>query len=365
MMFGEYAPSTKPLRNARRWAIGSWLAGLILLTLLSPTPTAASTPYSDTVTLVVIDFDDFTGDGFEPNPAVGQLDSDLWRVTGMSEGDLPFGSSASTGDFAMGRSPGDVAPSGIYAFEVIPGIITLGIQPSNADFTPGELVLRIENATRDRIIDLQVNYDLWVNNDQPYATQWSVYHSYDDQTYTYSGGDYLSGEAKDALGWQRHSFQVDLNGLSIDHGEPYFLMWASDDAYGHGQRDEFGLNNITISATLTPVNYPPEAADDSDMTAEGGAVTTDVLANDSDPDGDSLGLDNFTQASHGSVLRDDNGTPGDNTDDQLTYLPALGWSGVDSYTYSVTDGFGGQDTATVTVTVEPLPYKIYLPLIDR
>ena len=98
---------------------------------------------------------------------------------------------------------------------------------------------------------------------------------------------------------------------------------------------------------------PPIAVDDLQTTAINTMVTTDVLANDSDPEGDPLFLDAFDTLSiqGGSVSRDDAGTPGITGDDQLVYTPPAGFVGVDSYGYTVADDKGGFATATVTVTV--------------
>jgi len=97
-----------------------------------------------------------------------------------------------------------------------------------------------------------------------------------------------------------------------------------------------------FTVTVTGVNDPPVAVDDTAGTSENTAVTIDVLNNDSDPDGDTLTVDSVTQGSHGSVI---------NNGDGLTYTPDAGFSGTDSFTYTVSDGKGGTDTATVTVTV--------------
>jgi hypothetical protein len=71
-------------------------------------------------------------------------------------------------------------------------------------------------------------------------------------------------------------------------------------------------------------------------------VTIDVLANDSDADGDSLSVSAVAQGSNGSVAT--NGAT-------VTYTPTAGFSGSDVFTYTASDGQGGTDTATVTVTV--------------
>ena len=96
-------------------------------------------------------------------------------------------------------------------------------------------------------------------------------------------------------------------------------------------------------------NTAPVALDDA-ASSTGSPVTIAVLSNDSDADSDPVSLASFGQGSDGTVSRDDNGTPGDTTDDMLVYTPGAGFSGTDSFTYTVEDGQGGSDTATVTVS---------------
>ena len=53
---------------------------------------------------------------------------------------------------------------------------------------------------------------------------------------------------------------------------------------------------------------------------------------------------------------DDNGTPGDPSDDFVTYTPDANYDGpTDSFDYTITDDNGNTSTATVTVTVIPTP----------
>ena len=51
-----------------------------------------------------------------------------------------------------------------------------------------------------------------------------------------------------------------------------------------------GTDTATVSLTVDPVNDAPAAADDAASVAEDGSVLVDVLANDTDADGDSLTL---------------------------------------------------------------------------
>ncbi|MCH8856460.1 MAG: tandem-95 repeat protein, partial [Proteobacteria bacterium] len=98
----------------------------------------------------------------------------------------------------------------------------------------------------------------------------------------------------------------------------------------------------TVSVTVNPANGAPNAVDDSATTDEDTPVTVDVLANDSDPEGDTLTVTAVTQGTNGSVVA------GGGT---VTYTPDADWNGTDSFTYTIGDGNGGADTGTVTVTV--------------
>ncbi|MCP5010670.1 MAG: tandem-95 repeat protein, partial [Aestuariibacter sp.] len=107
-------------------------------------------------------------------------------------------------------------------------------------------------------------------------------------------------------------------------------------------------NTATVTVTVSPagVNTPPVAVNDSVVTAEDTPVTTqNLLANDSDADGDTVSVSGFTQAANGLVVNNNNGTFG--------YTPSAGFSGSDSFTYSISDGNGGADIASVAITVTP------------
>ena len=105
-----------------------------------------------------------------------------------------------------------------------------------------------------------------------------------------------------------------------------------------------GSDTATINLNVTGVNDAPTATDDSATATEDGAVVTgNVLANDTDIEGDTLAVSDFTQASHGTVVNNGDGT--------FTYTPDADFNGTDSFTYTVSDGHGGTDTGTVEITV--------------
>jgi len=83
-------------------------------------------------------------------------------------------------------------------------------------------------------------------------------------------------------------------------------------------------------------------------------VAINVLANDTDPNGDPLTLIAVSDPTHGTAVINTNGTPTNPTDDTITYTPDPGYSGVDQFSYTVSDGTN-QATASVAVNVAPPP----------
>ncbi len=107
-----------------------------------------------------------------------------------------------------------------------------------------------------------------------------------------------------------------------------------------------GTASALITVTVRPVNDDPVANDDSASTSSGTPVNIDVLANDTDVDGDTLTISAVGAAANGTVVI---------VGDEVQYVPNAGFSGTDTFTYTVSDGNGGSDTATVTVSVGALP----------
>jgi len=106
-----------------------------------------------------------------------------------------------------------------------------------------------------------------------------------------------------------------------------------------------GKEQDTASVMITVVNRLPVAVDDSASTKKGTPVVINVLANDSDPDGDPLTIVDIIPSDHPTGTFEDNG------DGTVTYSPTPGWWGGDSFQYTISDDCGGMSTATVTLHV--------------
>ena len=116
------------------------------------------------------------------------------------------------------------------------------------------------------------------------------------------------------------------------------------DSFGYTIEDGNGGSDTgTVNLTVNAVNDNPMASDDSVSTDEDTAVTLDLLANDSDVDLDTLQVESVTQGTNGGVVI--------NPDNTVTYTPDADFNGSDSFTYTINDGNGGADTATVNITV--------------
>ncbi len=118
-----------------------------------------------------------------------------------------------------------------------------------------------------------------------------------------------------------------------------------------------GTDTGTVALTVTPANGPPVAVDHAQVAVDYVTMAVDdtpltstvsLLANDTDPDGDTLTAvaGTFATAQGGSVTI--------NADGSYVYTPAANFSGTDSFTYTVSDGKGGTDTGTVVLTVTPV-----------
>ena len=103
-----------------------------------------------------------------------------------------------------------------------------------------------------------------------------------------------------------------------------------------------------------PPNSPPSAADDAVTVAEDSPATAVVvLSNDTDTDGDALSVTSVNaKDTHGTAAV--SATSSTSSAMSVLFTPELDFSGTTSFSYMISDGRGGTDTASVTVTVTPV-----------
>ena len=119
--------------------------------------------------------------------------------------------------------------------------------------------------------------------------------------------------------------------------------YSGRDSFNYTVSDGTDSDSASVIVTVVNANDPPSAVNDSASTSKNAAVIIAVLANDSDADGDALRID--------SISRPANGTAAIRADGTIRYRPKGGFTGNDSFTYTISDGRGGVSTATVTVAV--------------
>ncbi len=109
-----------------------------------------------------------------------------------------------------------------------------------------------------------------------------------------------------------------------------------------------GSDTASVELTINSVNDAPIAQDDSFSGDEDTDITGNVLGNDSDVDAGVLAVvaGTFATLNGGSVTIDANG--------DFAYTPAANYFGADSFSYTVNDGQGGSDTASVELTINSI-----------
>ncbi|MEK8048600.1 beta strand repeat-containing protein, partial [Ideonella margarita] len=123
--------------------------------------------------------------------------------------------------------------------------------------------------------------------------------------------------------------------------------------------DGSSTDTSTLSITVTPVNDALTALDDSNSVPINQSVSGNVLTNDVDIEGDTLSVTSFTVAGVAGTFNAGQtatiagvGTLVINTNGTYTFNPAANYAGpVPVATYTATDGNGGTDTATLSLTM--------------
>ncbi|HVL52917.1 MAG TPA: Ig-like domain-containing protein, partial [Vitreimonas sp.] len=117
------------------------------------------------------------------------------------------------------------------------------------------------------------------------------------------------------------------------------------DSFTYAIDDGVSSATAVVTLTVSPINDAPLGAADASGTAHATSVLIDVLANDTDVDGDPLTVSAVGAPSVGAVAIESN---------RIRYTPPPGFAGSATFTYTLTDG-AASDTASVAVVVSPEP----------
>ena len=151
-----------------------------------------------------------------------------------------------------------------------------------------------------------------------------------------------SGRTNGGDGWlQLLRFDPTANSISATTYSP------TRNAYETDANSQYTLPiNFATRFAFAPAGVPI-ANDEMRDVAPGNSVTFDVRANDYEPDNQTLAVTLRSNPANGTL------TP--HTDGAFTYTPNAGFSGTDSFTYSVSDGVNSSNTATVRLRVNTAP----------
>ena len=119
--------------------------------------------------------------------------------------------------------------------------------------------------------------------------------------------------------------------------------YSGSDSFTYTVTDPYGQTaSATVSVTVSAVNQPPVVSPANAATNMNTAVSVNVLASATDPDGDTLSITGVTNGQNGTVTY---------SGGSVTYTPTTSFTGSDFFTYSVSDGHGNTVVGTMNVTV--------------
>ncbi len=239
---------------------------------------------------------------------------------------------------------------------------TLVIDPDGSfSYTPNENFYGSDSFTytiddgRGGVASATVGIDIASVNDLP-VVQDNSYSLDEDTSIIISKNDLLSNDSDvDGDVLTIISTSQTSHGQLVDNGDGTYTYtpdkdYFGDDAFSYTVDDgNGGVATATVNINVLPVNDIPVAQDDQYVLDEDAAVIinkADLLGNDYDVDGDTLTINSISSVAHGTLV--------DNGDGTLTYTPVKDYNGSDSFEYTISDGNGEVDTATVHLTVNPV-----------
>lgn len=214
----------------------------------------------------VASFDGYTGAGLTPGSSTaGSLDSNTFRLRGDGP-DMAFGDSRTNTRYAGGVTNGSGSniqgPSSVYsAVNTTTGTGALWIVPRSSPFNPTEFTVRYKNETGSTITALEISYLGIFNNDSDRQQAFGFSYAIGTEaTYTdISSLGLLTPQASDTNLFTTVDRSGNASGLSIANGDSFFMKFAGGSNTGSGgPKDGFGIDNLSVTATIATVSAVPE-----------------------------------------------------------------------------------------------------------
>jgi hypothetical protein len=212
-------------------------------------------------TLFQTGFDGFAAAGFAPGATGTRLDSNIFRVLGLSDLAAPaYGFTSPTGttanDFARGVIQGSADPTsgGIYSPSANAALV---VQATGSDFVEGNgaFEARIQNTSGFTATSFAVDFDWAWRNSGNRASSLQLSYSSDGVTFTAAPTSAFTtpGTATSPVPavFSLTTAMVSIADLVVADGGYLYLRWSHLSSSGSGNRDEFGIDNLSVKATLT------------------------------------------------------------------------------------------------------------------
>ena len=203
-------------------------------------------------------FNGFTAAGFAPMPTAAQLDSNVWRVTGLSDNINPaFGGTYTTGDFARGVIAGTADPvsAGVYSPSANAALI---VQPTSAEFENGGFIeAQIINTTGFTATSFDIAFDWAYRNSGDRADALTFSYSTDGTTFvTVPAAAFTTPATKDVATAATFALQnetLTIGNVLVGADNALLLRWTHTGSTGGGNRDEVGIDNVVVRAGVSDI----------------------------------------------------------------------------------------------------------------
>jgi Ca2+-binding RTX toxin-like protein len=221
--------------------------------------------------------------------------------------------------------------------------------PLTGTIAPGDVFVLVRSAADPALLalaDQMTTNFLWNGNDAVALAKSGVLLDVIGQIGVDPGTEWGTGDTSTADNTLRRKPSVEAGDADGANAFDPAVQWTGHpiDAF-----DGIGSHSITGGGGGGGggggTNTAPDAVVDAVTADEDEAATIPVLTNDTDVDGDVLVVTGVSDPVHGSATV---------AGSSVTYVPDVDFSGTDTFDYTVGDGRGGVDSATVSVTVTPV-----------
>jgi len=232
----------------------------------------------------------------------------------------------------------ELRSSSIFDYELINSYsLLVRSQDLSGEFFEKQFTIIVNNLNNEAPLGVTLT-NTAISENQPIGTTVGIFSTTDQdigQIHLYSMAEGIDDDDNDSFTIAGDALQTAAE-FDFEYQSTYKIRVRTDDQHG-------GAFEQKLTITVIDANEAPLATDDAVSTHAETPVIIEVLANDRDEDGDGFSLTGVTQAADGVVT--------DNGDNTVTYTPNADFIGQDAFTYEISDGRGGSNTATVSVNV--------------